>query len=216
MRTRRKDYGATTTPISTNDTTDTNDIDSPHPADAQPTTTNTPPVKHVLPSLLSTEAPPFDYSTLQPRRNSTLSADAPHFEFVLPPLPHPATPPTCERPTEWHWNNDILFQTTHYLPTPPPGTYWHNNTLLSDHYPDDEHHNNLNGDEHQSINDNNNESSTEDDITHTIVKHREKQTFDHNGIHTIVNQNIHGISRGDDTKIKSLVHQMKQYKWGAI
>jgi len=142
-----------------------------------------------------------------------LSSEAPPW---FPPTPtFPISRPDGEPPT---WNeyydqptgkHDILLTTRYFLPPPPIGTYWCNNSL----YSANEYENGIDTNLPDSPTDNTENTPTPTDA---ITKHKSKQTTDKCGVHTIISQNIHGITNGDDSKIKSLIQQMKLHKWAAV
>jgi hypothetical protein len=204
MRTRRRNYDEP----AANTITSTNNTSTSSPNNSEPTTGRSnplPPAYSPAPSL-SADALPF---IVRPPQPTPLSSETPSWFPPVPtsPIFRPAGEPPIweiyEPPTR---NNDILFTTRHFAPPPPPGTYWRNNVLHSEQM---EFHNEWDS----------NDNTHPEELpppTNVITKHKSKRAFDKRGVHTIINQNIHGIHNGDDSKIKSLIQQMKQHNWAAV
>ena len=210
MRTRGKKYDLPAININEANA-DAPNLGNTRPNDEQLATNPTGPLPF---SLLSANAAPFVIDL--PQHNLQSAESLPWFP-PPPPLPTSPTPRPDGEPPTWNiyeptdrdTHHDILFTTRYFTPPPPTGTYWHDQMLCT-----------LNTEQHDAHEWDTNQSdpTTEDipTIDNAIILHESQQAPNNCGVHTVVTQNIHGINNGDDSKIKSLIQQMKEEKWSAV
>ena len=165
--------------------------------------------------------PPWDNTTTNSGYNSHHSAN--HYQLpILPPWTGTPSRPDNNIPPTWTNCNNLQLHSanTHHQSTNGDEydhfVYEHNeqqqqeptvtNDIAPPSYSDNRHQQNKTNRMRKQ------KRRTRHTITTTQNKHN--QPFD-NKI-TLITQNVRGLPIGDDTKLQSLINQMKQHKWDAV